>query len=104
MEYVRQGDTSVTVPDGYIQKLVVGALHAALIENRPYIVEQSAVDMLYVFGNWDDRIAEMNAMVKAFGYEFVFAKDTITREGKKVQILYLSLVSLSEGDPDEAAV
>lgn len=43
-------------------------------------------------------------MVKAFGYEFVFAKDTITREGKKVQILYLSLVSLSEGDPDEAAV
>ena len=35
MEYVRQGDTSVTVPDGYIQKLVVGALHAALIEDRP---------------------------------------------------------------------
>lgn len=30
MEYIRQGDTSVTVPDGYIQKLVVGALHCTL--------------------------------------------------------------------------
>lgn len=104
MRYIRQGDTSVTGPKDYITKLVVSALSAQLLENRPYAVEQSASDMLYVFGDWDARLAEMNAMVLPFGYEFAFSEDTITRDGKAVQVLYLSLLSLEEGDPDDAVV
>lgn len=104
MRYIRQGDTSVTVPKDYITKLVVSALSAQLLENRPYAVEQSASDMLHVFGDWDARLAEMNAMVLPFGYEFAFSEYTITRDGKAVQVLYLSLLSLEEGDPDDAVV
>lgn len=37
MRYIRQGDTSVTVPKDYITKLVVSALSAQLLENRPML-------------------------------------------------------------------
>lgn len=107
MQYIQQGDTSVTVLQTYLTNLALTALTQQVLQDKPYAVEQSATDMLYVFGNWNETLGKLNAMVNPFGYKFVFGEDTIsgvdTSTGTRTA-LYLMLVDIDEDSANEAAV
>lgn len=70
-ERITEHTTSVDVPDDYLPRFALAALHTKMLTPaKAFKQELTANDFLYAFGNWRKSLAVLNACAAPFGQQF----------------------------------